>query len=263
MAYVAKPVEEKDEMGIWRLQELIRATCLRRTKQKTLASGALDLPHRSERVELVHLHPDDQALYEAIKMTSQRTAAGLGKSLRVGTSAKEKQDNVMVLLNSLRLICNHGKELVPHLSKDKVEYNSISKQSRAKQHMIISTCSSCGGETSGSSGSSEVPDSLCVSCGTLEAPLSHPHMKSEPEGKQSLSPFSPTRREQSSLATAVRPSAKVSALIKNLRHESSISSHKKKGRKRYISLLGLFTMAQNLFLHNLVLYSVAGLGCLI
>lgn len=263
MAYIVKPVEEKNELGIQRLQELVRSTCLRRTKQKTLASGAFNLPHRSERIQHVNLHPDDQALYEAVKSATQKTAAGLDKPLRIESSVKDKHENVMVLLNSLRLICNHGKELVPHLAKSIMEKTSVSNIHRNQRQIHGSACSSCGAETDGGSASTELPDSLCVNCATLEATCSDPNLRGEPENRQGVSPSQSASIEQSSLGIAVRPSAKIVALIKNLRHEASVSDHEHKFRKRYITHSCQSTLTNTSFLLDAVLCSATGSRCLI
>ncbi|KAF3764535.1 hypothetical protein M406DRAFT_346591 [Cryphonectria parasitica EP155] len=102
MTWIANPVEEKDKLGIERLHRLVRATCLRRTIQKALSSGMLKLPQRSERI------------HEGITI---RAAAGLERRPDQGPSPKGKQANILALINSLRLICDHGEHLLSKAGK--------------------------------------------------------------------------------------------------------------------------------------------------
>ncbi|KAI2626051.1 SNF2 family N-terminal domain-containing protein [Hypomontagnella submonticulosa] len=113
MSSIVQLVEEKHELGIERLQRLIRVTCLRRTKQKTLT-----LPHRLERVHEIYLHQEDQVLYDIYKKRCAEKAAGVGK--RRGESASLKgENNILSLITYLRYICDHGEQLLPDTVKYK------------------------------------------------------------------------------------------------------------------------------------------------
>lgn len=229
--HIAKPVEEKDESGVQRLQELVRATCLRRTKQQALASGLLSLPHRTERTCQVHLLPDDQALYGAVTKFLQKIAAGSDKQ-RKDVSAKAKGENVMALLNYLRLICNHGEELVPHLPKVFMDKGPASCIDQVQGEIHANACSSCGGETDGSSAFTGPHGFLCIDCAHLETKPSDPQLRRQVEQKEGKSASESTSFGKSMSDKCVRPSAKVVALLNNLRHEASISGCTRKSRKR-------------------------------
>lgn len=234
MTYIVKPVEEKHKLGIQPLQELVRATCLRRTKQQTLASGLLSLPHRTEKTCPVYLHPDDQNLYDSVKTVLQKTASGSEKSLRKDVSAKAREKNVMVLLNSLRLICNHGEELVPQLAKSITGESSASYIDHVQRDIHFIPCSSCGGETDGSDVFTERQGSLCVDCANLETEPLGPQSGLNLEQRDGNSGSQSASMGKSTFSKTVRPSAKVVALVNNLRQEASISNKTNKPRKRYI-----------------------------
>lgn len=234
MTYVIKPVEENHGLGIQRLQELVRATCLRRTKQQTLASGLLSLPHRTEKIIPVYLHPDDQVLYNSVKRLLQKTASGSDKPLRKDVSAKTKEKNVMVLLNSLRLICNHGEELVPQLAKRVTANSSASYFDQIQQQIHVAACSSCGGETDGVCAGPR--GSLCVACANLETAQPDSQLGVMLEQRGDTSDSQSTTIGKPTFGKNVRRSAKVIALVNSLRQEASISDQKHMPRKRYISV---------------------------
>lgn len=227
MTYVVKPLEEdKPKLGIQPLQELVRATCLRRTKQQALASGLLSFPRRSEKTCLVYLHPDDQVLYDSVKRVLRRTASG---------STNAKKGNVVVLLNYLRLICDHGEHLVPQLAKSIRGEASASYQIDHVQGQIHPTaCSSCGGETDGSSFFTWPYGSLCVNCANLETTTPGSELQMILEQREGDSASQSASLRKSTLDKTVRPSAKVVALVNNLRQEASISKQTHKPRKKYI-----------------------------
>lgn len=226
----------KKELGIQQLQELARATCLRRTKEKVLASGVLALPHCSKRTQYVHLHPDDQVLYETVKKASQKIATGLDKSPRGDVSVKTSEETVMVLVNSLRLICNHGKELIPQMARSIIERSSASCVDQLERPSHAIACSSCGRETDSSSAFTGAQD-LCIECAKLETTPSDPQLQPEDEHMEGESASQPASMGKSTPGKGFRRSAKVDALIKNLRQEASISDHTDKPRKRYVLLL--------------------------
>lgn len=232
MAYVVRPVEEQHDFGIQRLQALVRATCLRRTKQQTLDSGLLSLPQRFERIEYVRLHTDDQGLYDLVKRANQKLSAGLDTPLQKDASERENKKNVMVLLNSLRLICDHGKELVPRLAKSIMEKSSLSIIDRNQEQTDASSCSSCGGESDRSSAFTGPRDFLCINCANSETTTSDIQYNTRLETRKGASAYQIASID--GMGSATKPSAKVVALIKNLRQEASISDPTNKPRKRYI-----------------------------
>ncbi|KAI0415691.1 P-loop containing nucleoside triphosphate hydrolase protein [Xylaria grammica] len=119
-SWIVKPIEDEHPLGVGRLQELIRATCLRRMKDKVFSSNEIKLPPRSEQIHEVHLHQDDRNLYDAIKTVCAETAAGLAERPGKSPSPEGKEKNLMVLINSLRLICDHGEQLLPKTMKSRI-----------------------------------------------------------------------------------------------------------------------------------------------
>lgn len=240
MAFIVKPVEDRHELGIQRLQELVRTTCLRRTKQQTLDSGLLSLPHRTQKTCLVHLHPHDQTLYDSVKRVLQKTASGSDRPQRNDVLAKAKEKNVIVLLNVLRLICNHGEELVPQLAGSITGNTSALSIDHIQRQINAAVCSSCGGESNGSGASTESQGSLCVDCARLEKNPSDQQSGVVLEQRDGNSASQAAR-----IGKVVRPSAKVVALVSNLRQEASINNQTHKPRKRYIPVAHRCAKAQH------------------
>ncbi|KAJ0108129.1 uncharacterized protein J7T55_007248 [Diaporthe amygdali] len=149
-SWIVKPVKQKDFFGVQSFQTLVRATCLRRTKQKALSSGKLTLPPRSERTQIVRLHPDDQALYDRVTKATREKALKLDKHPQKGSSTKDKENNILVLLNFLRRICNH-EQLLPASFKNMIEEGSSSNIDPQLQQIYRRECSACGGEINSSS----------------------------------------------------------------------------------------------------------------
>ena len=110
--WIAKPIQQKKKEGFNRLQILVRTTCLRRTKESI--GDALRLPPRNEEIEFVRLHQQDQELYEFFKTRAAKLASGSGVFDPATAAPKSSQDgSVLSLLNFLRLICDHGQQILP------------------------------------------------------------------------------------------------------------------------------------------------------
>ncbi|KAK2612781.1 hypothetical protein QQS21_001233 [Conoideocrella luteorostrata] len=109
--WVSTPIKEKHSDGLRRLRRLIKATCLRRTKKLI---KTCQLPHRHERIEWVELAPEDRELYKFFEKKAANIASGFNK-YQPGYSIDNCQadTNILSLINFLRLICDHGEELLP------------------------------------------------------------------------------------------------------------------------------------------------------
>jgi SNF2 family DNA or RNA helicase len=238
MSWVVKPVEEKHTLGTERLRGLIRATCLRRTKQKTLSSGILKLPPRSEKIHEVKLHEDDQVLYDAVKKRSAEMAAGLEKRPVGESSSQGKGKNILLLINSLRLICDHGEQLLPDAVKRSREENSASSFDLEMQQIGSGSCSVCEGEIDSSISGTEGQDSICVNCATSEKDSLNTTPQADPLGKKGMLAYRSASSERSGSAkVSYRPSAKVLALLGNLEQERAATRSNHRPRKRYILTL--------------------------
>jgi SNF2 family DNA or RNA helicase len=239
MFWIIKPVEEKHQLGVERLRGLIRATCLRRTKQKTLCSDKLKLPPRSEKVHEVHLHRDDQVLYDDVRRFNAEIAAGLEKRSEKDLLHKGKENNILLLINSLRLICDHGEQLLPEAVKRRMEESSIASVASfasEMQQVYHGRCSICEGELNERVAQADSQDSICVNCATSEQGSSTTNMQVDTLGKKGLSASQPASFEESGSAKpCYRPSAKVLALLGNLEHERAATGKIRRPRKRYVT----------------------------
>ncbi|KAK0738932.1 P-loop containing nucleoside triphosphate hydrolase protein [Schizothecium vesticola] len=114
--WIASPLREPRSApeGLRRLQKLVAATCLRRTKDSIVQTGTLLLPTRQDRVEYVGLGQEDRTMYDFFR---DRAAAMLS-GLLLSTEARRDEQQVpggslLRLINILRRICDHGEMLLP------------------------------------------------------------------------------------------------------------------------------------------------------
>ncbi|KAI1125768.1 SNF2 family N-terminal domain-containing protein, partial [Nemania abortiva] len=221
--WIVKPVEVMDKLGVNRLRRLIQTTCLRRTKQKILSSGELQLPHRSEKTQDVHLHPEDQILYDSVKESCARVATDLDKRAREYTTTKDKEDNILPFILYLRLICDHGEQLLSDKIKKRIKDGLVSPSNWGTPEL----CFACGGEISDRISEKRGKDSiLCTHCATPEESLGDSTSTNVgadlPDRKDILFPRSGGLETPGSAESAYRPSAKVIALLENLSQEQEI-----------------------------------------
>jgi SNF2 family DNA or RNA helicase len=239
MSWIVKPVEEKHKLGVERLQGLIRATCLRRTKQKTLSSDKLKLPPRSEKIHDVHLHWDDQVLYDTVRRFNAEIAAGSEQRPEKDSLPKGKEKNILLLINSLRLICDHGEQLLPEAVKRRSEESSIASIASfasEMQQVYHGRCSVCEGELDDSVAQADSQDSICVNCATSEQGSSNTNLQADFLGKKGFSDSQLARSQSSGSAKlCYRPSAKVLALLGNLEQERTTAGGNRRQRKRHVT----------------------------
>ncbi|KAI1079678.1 SNF2 family N-terminal domain-containing protein [Whalleya microplaca] len=110
--WITSPVKEKKLGSLEKLKNLVRATCLRRTKASCAVS--LDLLKPVEEIQYVDLSKEDQEIYTFFKKKTADIA--MGNHLIRGVRANEgapKEGNILSLINILRLICDHGISLLP------------------------------------------------------------------------------------------------------------------------------------------------------
>ena len=88
------------------LEDLVKATCLRRTKVQV--EGQLPLPPRLDHVEWIDLSPPDRELYEYFKSKTASIASGMATQ-RV---YRKKGVSILRLIGILRRICGHGEMLL-------------------------------------------------------------------------------------------------------------------------------------------------------
>ncbi|KAI0875755.1 P-loop containing nucleoside triphosphate hydrolase protein [Hypoxylon argillaceum] len=203
-SWIVKPVEEKHPLGIERLRALIRATCLRRMKAKVLSSDEIRLPPRLERLHEVNLHQDDQIIYDIVKQICAEKAARIDNRSIGGSPAKSKDKNLLALINSLRLICDHGEHLLPETVKELLGGAPVGSFNSGMMQVGSDCCSVCEGEIDNSTLSSDQQMPICIDCAASEEGSQSMNLPSDLDGKE---------------MTVCRPSAKVLALLDNLNQQ--------------------------------------------
>lgn len=107
--WVRIPVHERHgfSMGLQRLKKLIAATCLRRTKDHL--HGQITLSGRTDKERRIDLEPFERELYDFFKSK----ASALVMSSRTDESINSSSwNNMLSVVNTLRLICDHGYRLL-------------------------------------------------------------------------------------------------------------------------------------------------------
>ncbi|KAM7189881.1 SNF2 family N-terminal domain containing protein [Rhypophila sp. PSN 637] len=116
--WIAAPLKCHGKENLRNLEHLVKATCLCRTKEQLVRQDpSLCLPSRTEKVEWIDLSPDDREIYEFFKARTAKIAAQMGTGTRLAP-AKERGQNIICLVNFLRLICGHGQALLPSSAAD-------------------------------------------------------------------------------------------------------------------------------------------------
>jgi SNF2 family DNA or RNA helicase len=225
--WIATPLKNRRADSLRRLKDLIRATCLRRTK--STLRGSCELPKRTERIERVEFHETDQDLYAFFKEKCAKMAEGVSTT-KLGSSeaGQRKKGNLLSLINFLRLICDHGEQLLPRpaldawKARDDTSINWQIMQSCRKRCCICETdieeadfltsnghelrcqhwiCTICALQSESTSGE----EVLCLKCA-----------KSPSSGDDSSFP--------SPADTCLLPSAKIEALLRNLHTEQAVKT---------------------------------------
>ncbi|RYP73408.1 hypothetical protein DL770_007777 [Monosporascus sp. CRB-9-2] len=154
---IGKPVKDKHQYGLGRLQELVRTTCLRRTISG-LDAETLQLLPLEAKIEWIDLG-DDEELYTFFKRKTASVASGLGKRRTKGakgSAGKVKGDeNILSLINLLRLICDYGERMLPAKALVGWKQRDLSSLDWQAMEAMRCQCSRCGesiGEKKGALG---------------------------------------------------------------------------------------------------------------
>jgi SNF2 family DNA or RNA helicase len=255
--WIASPAKEERPGSLRRLQDIIKITCLRRTKQSI--NDSLKLPERLERTEHVKLHGTDCELYDFFKeRTTMIAAGGPGHKAGIPRAEDPKEANILSLINFLRLICDHGKSLLPPSALEVWKTRDSASVDWQMMRSWKRRCDMCDAELEESE--AVAPDScehfICSRCRvqnkdiTLEENIECPKCSSTPS-----IPFDPDLR--STTPILARPSAKVEALLRNLNAEQGPESHTtpEKAIKRYRGLIKLDTIIFKLLIVLSVIFS--------
>ena len=183
-----------------------------------------------------HLHQDDQVLYDAVRRLNAEIAAGFEERPEKYSLPKGKEKNILLLINSLRLICDHGEQLLPEAVKLRMEKSSIASFASEMQQVYHGRCSVCEGEIDDSIAGADDQDSICVNCATSEQGSSKTNLQADLLGRKSLSASQSASSERSDSAKLChRPSAKVLALLGNLEQERTAAGAGHRPRKRHVT----------------------------
>ncbi|KAL4809143.1 SNF2 family N-terminal domain-containing protein [Aspergillus unguis] len=107
--WIAGPMKRKGAGGVSNLKLLVAATCLRRTKKNIMVEEAVELPDKKEVIEPIQLAAAEREIYEFF----QRKASKLLTQLGPPEQCERKDNNTLSVINNMRLICNHGEDLLP------------------------------------------------------------------------------------------------------------------------------------------------------
>ena len=239
--WIASPLKNGRPDSMRRLQNLVRATCLRRTK-KTI-EGSIELPQRIEKIETVEFNKADQELYTFFKGKTAKIAAGLlPRSTSTSKFDQLKENNILSLINFLRLICNHGEQLLPQSALKAWKARDGTSIDWQMMQNCRRRCDICGADIEGTDfPASNIPElrcqhSICATCAfQFEGNTAGEERKCQ---KCVAASGAGTYPDISSSATTfTRPSAKVEALLRNLYSEQILGKHWNQARpvKRYLA----------------------------
>lgn len=241
--YVINPIKNRRK-GFSMLRKVVAATCLRRTK--ATYGQILNLPQKTERVEIIDMSREDRRLYEFFKRFSYLTA-GLDK-----ISKKKPATNILVLISMLRLICNHGEALLPEAALKAWKERNSSVLSWEVLEANIKRCISCKFEIEESDTAISLTEDLpcghtmCSRCASkLQSPPGlAPCLECRAPAESQAIPMIGTGLSPSEAMNGNAskpkppPSAKVQALIRNISGAEKGPESRVDRPKRYV-VMGL------------------------
>ncbi|ETS84160.1 hypothetical protein PFICI_02185 [Pestalotiopsis fici W106-1] len=235
------PFQEKSSFGFWivspftqqgprhveKIKSLVNATCIRRTKLSS--SVSLTLPEVIEKIEYTPLSGTDQLLYEFFKKMTAEIAAKVHHGSKTSLESKgSKGTNILALMSSLRLICNHGKDLLPDTA---LKMWSSREDRQLDASLVLRNqdyCEECGDmlecalNTNTESTNPKIRTTR-LACPTCRQSEEDDVIESQ-DSDRSIKSQGISLRNASSLQIekgGTRPSVKVAALIRNIREEQS------------------------------------------
>lgn len=225
--WIANPVKNGRADSLRRLQDLIRATCLRRTKR--MLGDSCELPKRTERIEEVEFHDIDHDLHAFFQAKCAKIAEGISTTEQsLPEVGRRKESNLLSLINFLRLICDHGLQLLPRSALDAWnarDDTSINWQMMQSCRTKCSICETdCDEADPLASNGSELRCQhwICTICASQSESI-YGEEASCPKCATSPSPRDDSSRP-SPETTFSPPSAKIEALLRNLRTEQAVEA---------------------------------------
>lgn len=225
--WIASPIKLKVPEGYRRLENLVKATCLRRTK--TMIGHSFDLPQRIEEVEWIDLHLTDQRLYDFFKLKTENIASRftLDDPKAFGLDGL-KENNIIVLINFLRLICNHGTQLLSESAREAWRSRDSASIDWQTMREYRERCNMCEREVDGTD---LLPSTniqlacrhfICVSCVFRAGQRTTEEKVNCLKCAIALGSHE-VRGRSSQAATTIPPSAKIEALLRKLQHDQAPS----------------------------------------
>lgn len=225
--WITTKIKDKSSHGLRRLSLLIKNTCLRRTKK--LIELSYQLPNRRETTTWVELLPGDRDLYRFFEKEAAKIASGFYRHNSETSTLFDPKNNILKLINFLRLICNHGETLLPPSAVDTWKAAVGGATDWQEIQELQESCEICDLKIDNSQDHSVIsldtlfPHIICRACLASTGENAHgnhltnltPSMSNPGEGiGESLFTSKLHTKQQSS---------KLSALIDNLRREQSCS----------------------------------------
>lgn len=219
--WITSPIKSESREGIKRLQVLVKATCLRRTKM--MAGYSFDLPQRIENIEYIDLHPPDQELYDFFKTKTANIAAGVNPANRAAPIGNPKENNILALINFLRLICNHGKQLLPESALEAWKVEDSASVDWQMMRNCRKSCEICDEDVDIGALPLRSPQSVRrrLICATCAIEQEQGTTEQETPGRE--------RSRNSPRMALIQPSAKIEALLRNLHSEQSLENRQVAG----------------------------------
>jgi SNF2 family DNA or RNA helicase len=241
-SYIADPIKKRKDYAFTRLRALVRATCLRRTKQSI--GEALELPKKEEVNVVLDLNPADRALYDFFKIQAATAIRNLQTPATPQRPGRLKSTGgggwlgrILPLISHLRLICDHGEDLLSETalrawrerSGDSVDWRSVTAG--------LQKCDSCGVEPKEDDGIAfpvelSCGHIICTSCCADDDTSDSSSTQTPCTRCSRISPIP----SQAGISKDYHPSIKIEALLQNLASEGSTLSAEGEGKsscKRY------------------------------
>ena len=200
------------------------------------------MPPRTENFHEVDLSSKDRELYEFFKEQCSTLAAGGSQVAKTGPRRKDKQKegNILALINFLRLICDHGEQILPTPALDAWKARDRTAIDWSMIQACRTKCCTCGNYIEENDvGASDEPryschHSTCITCASRD-------------GNDNVKQVQPCAKCRVSRTTSVdsctlnysgatvQPSSKVKVLLKNIQAEQADGWTSKEVRpvKRY------------------------------
>lgn len=225
--YILRPIAKKHYAAFETLRKLVSATCLRRTK--ALVENTIRLPSKTEKTDVLQLDDETNTLYQYF--VSQASAiAGGGRNEDAAETKSENGSGILAVIHILRLICNHGEDLLPAYALRRWRRKDIKPLDWYALSKGLRVCAVCGAEEGAISGLDislqEVicGHTLCFQC----EDQAYREGKSTSEKAcpicATCTPSSPPTSDETSSKKPRSESVKIKALLRNLKGERDGSS---------------------------------------